>query len=115
MKSIAHIRTDFPDKFGIPRQSGMIEELRGKIIFEPEFRRREALRGLNGFSHIWLLWEFSGMPQYGRPGWEETKGSAYLPRARPSGRILSDFPVCGLSMSGRMGNSARCFLSVERI
>ncbi len=60
MKSIAHIRTDFPDKFGIPRQSGLIEELIGKIIFEPEYRRPEAVRGLEEFSHIWLLWKFSG-------------------------------------------------------
>ena len=69
MNIIAHIRTDFPDKFGIPRQSGMIEELRGKIIFEPEFRRREALRGLNGFSHIWLLWKFS---ENDREHWDAT-------------------------------------------
>ena len=55
MKIIAHIQTDFPDKFGIPRQSGIIEELKGKIVFEPEYRRAEAVRGLEEFSHIWLL------------------------------------------------------------
>ena len=54
MKIIAHIQTDFPDKFGIPRQSGIIEELKGKIVFEPEYRRAEAVRGLEEFSHIWL-------------------------------------------------------------
>lgn len=59
MKIIAKIRTDFPTKFGIPRQSGLIEELKGTVIFEPEFRNPEALRGLEDFSHIWLLWEFS--------------------------------------------------------
>ncbi len=59
MNIIAHIETDFPDKFGIPRQSGMVDELRGRIIFEPEYRRMEAVRGLEEFSHIWLLWEFS--------------------------------------------------------
>ncbi len=59
MKIIAHIYTDFPEKFGIPRQSGLIEELEGKIVFTPEFRNPEALRGLEDFSHIWLLWEFS--------------------------------------------------------
>ena len=69
MKSIAHIRTDFPDKFGIPRQSGMIEELGGRIIFDPEFRRPEALRGLEEFSHIWLLWEFS---ENNREYWDAT-------------------------------------------
>lgn len=59
MKIIARIYTDFPDKFGIPRQSGLVGELTGKIIFEPEYRNPEAVRGLEGFSHIWLLWQFS--------------------------------------------------------
>lgn len=59
MNIIAHIRTDFPDKFGIPRQSGLVEALQGTIVFEPEYRNREALRGLEEFSHIWLLWKFS--------------------------------------------------------
>ncbi len=59
MKIIAHIHTDFPDKFGIPRQSGLVKELKGQIIFEPEYRNPEAVRGLNEFSHIWLLWKFS--------------------------------------------------------
>ena len=59
MKIIAHIHTDFPDKFGIPRQSGLVESLQGTIIFEPEYRNPEILRGLEEFSHIWLLWKFS--------------------------------------------------------
>lgn len=59
MKIIAKIRTDFPTKFGIPRQSGLVEELKGTVIFEPEYRVPEALIGLEDFSHIWLLWEFS--------------------------------------------------------
>ncbi|MBR1513576.1 MAG: tRNA (N6-threonylcarbamoyladenosine(37)-N6)-methyltransferase TrmO [Bacteroidales bacterium] len=59
MKTIAHIYTDFPTKFGIPRQSGIIASLQGKIVFEPEYRIPEAVRGLEDFSHIWLLWEFS--------------------------------------------------------
>jgi tRNA-Thr(GGU) m(6)t(6)A37 methyltransferase TsaA len=59
MKVIAHIHTDFPTKFGIPRQSGIIASLQGRIIFEPEYRNPEAVRGLEAFSHIWLLWEFS--------------------------------------------------------
>ncbi len=59
LKIIAKIKTDFPTKFGIPRQSGLIPELRGKIIFEPPYRNPEALRGIEGFSHLWLLWEFS--------------------------------------------------------
>ena len=59
MKVIAHIHSDFPTKFGIPRQSGIVEELRATIVFEPEYRIPEAFRGLEEFSHIWLIWEFS--------------------------------------------------------
>ena len=59
MNIIAHIETDVPTKFGIPRQSGIIETLQGRIVFEPDYRNAEAVRGLEGFSHIWLLWEFS--------------------------------------------------------
>ena len=59
IKPIAHIRTDFPEKFGIPRQSGLSPELAGVVVFEEEFRDPVAVEGLDGFSHIWLLWEFS--------------------------------------------------------
>ena len=57
--AIATIQTDFPTKFGVPRQSGLVKGLKGRIVFEPEYRDPEALRGLEGFSHIWLLWDFS--------------------------------------------------------
>lgn len=56
---IAHIHTDFPTKFGIPRQSGLVEELEGIVVMEPEFREPEAFRGLEDFTHIWLIWQFS--------------------------------------------------------
>ena len=59
MKVIARIRSDFPEKFGIPRQSGLVPQLRAKIVFEPEFRNADALRGIEGFSHLWLIWRFS--------------------------------------------------------
>lgn len=59
LKTIAHIKTDFETKFGVPRQSGLVPGLKGKIVFEPEYRNVEAFRGLEGFSHIWLLWDFS--------------------------------------------------------
>ena len=59
MKIIAHIHTDFTSKFGIPRQSGLVDELEATIIFEPEYRVPEALRGIEEYSHIWLLWQFS--------------------------------------------------------
>ena len=58
MKIIGHIRTEFPAKFGIPRQSGLVDALRGKVVFTPEYRNPDALRGLEGFSHLWLLWHF---------------------------------------------------------
>lgn len=58
MKIIAHMRTDFKEKFGIPRQSGLVNT-KGRIVFEPEYARPEALRGLEDFSHIWVIWEFS--------------------------------------------------------
>ena len=59
MHIIARIRSDFPTKFGIPRQSGLVEELKATIVFEPEYRNPDALRGLEEFSHIWLIWQFS--------------------------------------------------------
>ena len=59
MKIIGYIHTDFPTKFGIPRQSGLVQELKATITFEPEYRIPEAFRGLEEFSHIWLLWKFS--------------------------------------------------------
>ncbi len=58
-QAIAHIQSDFSSKFGIPRQSGILKELKSQIVFEPEFRNRDALRGLENFSHLWLLWVFS--------------------------------------------------------
>ena len=69
LQVIAHIHTDFPTKFGIPRQSGIIDSLQGTIVFEPEFRNPEAIRGLEEFSHLWLIWEFS---EAKRDGWSAT-------------------------------------------
>lgn len=66
---IAHIRSDFSTKFGVPRQSGLVEELTAQVVFTPEYRDASALRGLDGFSHIWLIWEFS---QARREGWSPT-------------------------------------------
>ena len=59
IKVIARIRSDFKTKFGIPRQSGLVEELTATVVFEPEFRNPDALRGLEGFSHLWLIWQCS--------------------------------------------------------
>lgn len=66
---IARIRSDFATKFGIPRQSGVVESLTARVVFEPEYRVSEALRGLEDFSHLWLIWEFS---EAKREGWRPT-------------------------------------------
>ena len=71
LKIIARIHTDFKTKFGVPRQSGLVNELTGRIIFEPEYRNADALRGLEGFSHIWLLWDFSEAHRENE-GWSPT-------------------------------------------
>lgn len=65
---IAYIRTEFPEKFGVPRQSGLASALRGTIVFVPEYRNADALRGLEGFSHLWLIWEFSANSE--RKDWQ---------------------------------------------
>ena len=72
MKIIARIHTDFKEKFGIPRQSGLVNSLRARIVFEPEYRVKEALRGIEDFSHLWLIWEFS-----------EAKRENWSPTVRP--------------------------------
>ena len=69
MQPIAHIHTEFPTKFGIPRPSGLVPQLEARIIFTPEYRNPDALRGLEGFSHLWLIWEFSAAR---REGWSPT-------------------------------------------
>lgn len=72
IEKIAVIRTDFPTKFGIPRQSGIVKQLTGTIIFEPKYRNPDTLRGIEGFSHLWIIWGFS-----------ENEGAKYSPTVRP--------------------------------
>lgn len=69
IQPIAYIHTEFPEKFGIPRQSGLASGLRAEIVFEPDYRNPDALRGLEGFSHLWLIWEFSANKS---GGWQPT-------------------------------------------
>ena len=76
---IAHIRTAFPEKFGIPRQSGLAGNLRARIVFEPEYRNPDALRGLDEFSHLWLIWEFSA----NRRGDKDMSSCPWQPTVRP--------------------------------
>lgn len=81
-RPIARIETDFPEKFGIPRQSGLIPELEARIVFLPQFRNPDALRDILGFSHLWLLWDFSAVPH---GGW-------FQPMVRPP-RLGGNTPV----------------------
>ena len=69
LRVIARIRSDFPTKFGVPRQSGLVEALKSTVVFEPPYRNPDALRGLESFSHIWLIWQFSGAV---RDSWSPT-------------------------------------------
>ena len=84
IRPVAYIHTDFPTKFGIPRQSGLTGDLEAKIVFEPEFSNPEAIRGIEEFSHLWLIWEFS--ENVDAP-WSPT-----VPRDPRAGRIPWDFP-----------------------
>ena len=72
MEPIAHIRSEFSGKFGVPRQAGLVEGLRATVVFELPYRSPDALRGIDGFSHLWLIWEFS-----------ENKGAGWSPTVRP--------------------------------
>ena len=72
IKVIARIQSDFPTKFGIPRQSGLVESLKARIVFEPEYRNADALRGMEEYSHLWIIWEFS-----------EAKRDTWSPTVRP--------------------------------
>ena len=69
MNIIARIHSDFPTKFGIPRQSGLVDDLEALVVFEPEYRNPDALRGIEGFSHLWLIWQFH---QAARDTWSPT-------------------------------------------
>ena len=112
LKVIAKIHTEFPDKFGIPRQSGLVPSLRGEIIFEPEFRNPDGVKGLEEFSHIWLLWEFSKAKREGyaltvtppRLGGKVKKG-VFATRApyRPNPIGLSSVKLEEIRMDEKLG------------
>lgn len=122
MKVIAHIRSDFPTKFGIPHQSGRIQELKADIIFEPEYRNHEAFRGLEEYTHIWLIWEFS---QAVRKEWSPTVRPPRLGGNVQNGRFC--YKVSFSSKSHRtfqckagepvefLKSMDRCFMYQERI
>lgn len=116
IQPIAHIRTDFPTKFGIPRQSLLSEDLTGTVVFEPDFRREEALRGLEGFSHLWLIW---GFHEARREGWSPTvrpprlggnvRVGVFATRSpyRPNGLGLSSVRLLGTEKTAGQGTVLR--------
>ena len=88
MHVIATMHSAFPAKFGIPRQSGLVDTLRSTIVFQPEYRNPDALRGLEGFSHLWVVWVFS---QAVRNTWSPTPASAG--REHPHGGVCHPVPL----------------------
>ena len=89
LRIVARLYNDFTEKFGIPRQSGLVDSLRSTIVFEPEYRNADALRGLEGFSHLWLLWQFS---EALRDGWSPTVRPPRLGGNRRIGVFASRSP-----------------------
>ena len=116
IEPIARIRSDFPTKFGIPRQAGIVDELESTVVFEPEYRNDEALRGLESFSHIWLIWQFS---ENLRTGWSPTvrpprlggnmRMGVFATRSpfRPNALGLSCVRLLGLEKHSRFGTVLR--------
>ena len=116
MRPIAHIRSDFSTKFGVPRQSGLVDTLEATVVFEPEFRNPDALRGLGGFSHIWLVGVFSAS---GGRTWSPTvrpprlggnaRMGAFAPRApfRPNPSGLSSVRLAGVESTPDLGTVLR--------
>ena len=109
---IARMHSDFATKFGIPRQSGLVEELRSTIVFEPEFRNPDALRGIEDFSHLWIIWQFS---EAVRTGWSptvrpprlggNTRMGVFATRSpfRPNNLGLSSVKLLGMEQTAEYG------------
>ena len=109
---IARMHSDFATKFGIPRQSGLVEELRSTIVFEPEFRNPDALRGIEDFSHLWIIWQFS---EAVRQGWSptvrpprlggNTRMGVFATRSpfRPNNLGLSSVTLLGVEHTAQFG------------
>ena len=114
IRAIAHIENDYTSKFGVPRQSGLVEEVISRIVFEPEFRAEEALRGIEDFSHLWLIW---GFHEARREGWSptvrpprlggNTRIGVFATRSpfRPNGLGLSSVRLTGTEKTGDRGRT----------
>ncbi|MBQ4116788.1 MAG: tRNA (N6-threonylcarbamoyladenosine(37)-N6)-methyltransferase TrmO [Clostridia bacterium] len=107
IEPIAYIKTDFSQKFGIPRQSGRVESLRAKIVFMPEYRNKESLREIESFSHLWLIFDFS---EAHREGWSPTVRPPRLGGNRRVGVFASRSPF----RPNNLGLSCVELISVER-
>lgn len=107
IRPVAHIHTDFKDKFGIPRQSGRVDSLEARIVFEPEFRDPEALREIEGFSHLWLIFDFSANH---RQGWSPTVRPPRLGGNRRVGVFASRSPF----RPNNLGLSAVRLIGVDK-
>lgn len=105
---IGHIESDFPEKFGIPRQAGIVGELRARVVFDGEYRCDEALRGIEGFSHLWLIWHFS---EADRGGWSPT---VRPPRLGGNARV-GVFATRSPFRPNALGLSCVRLLGVERV
>lgn len=113
LRVIARIQTDFPQKFGIPRQAGIVDSLQGKIVFEPDFRNPDALRGIEAYSHLWLIWDFS---ENHRQEWSptvrpprlggNTRVGVFATRSpfRPNGLGLSCVRLLGIEQDTKAGS-----------
>ncbi len=114
IQPIAYIETDFKEKFGIPRQAGIVGQTRGRIVFLPKYRRPEALRGLEGYSHLWLIWEFSESVS---PEWSPTVRPPRLGGNRRVGVFATRSPFrpnpIGLSSVRLLKIENDCSLLVE--
>ena len=111
IQPIARMRSDFATKFGIPRQSGLVQQLRSTIVFEPEFRNSDALRGIEDFSHLWIIWQFS---EAVRSGWSptvrpprlggNTRMGVFATRSpfRPNNLGLSSVKLLGIEHTARI-------------
>ena len=110
IRPIGHIHTLFPEKFGLPRQSSLKEELLGALTLDGEYARAEALHGIEDFSHLWLIWDFSEAhtdswsPTVRPPRLGGNRRVAHLPPARPTVRIRSDCPAYGCCVSAAEEN-----------
>lgn len=116
---IATMRSAFPTKFGIPRQSGLVTELKSTIVFEPPYRNPEMLRGIEGFSHLWLIWSFSQSgdhwsPTVRPPRLGATSGWGSSPPAPPSDPTTSACPRCAWSGWRCTHRKGRCSMCPER-